>query len=310
MTVLQQQQQRTPASPHTVSLGAGHAFSLYCESVAAGQWARLTIEQRPEGETFHVYSRSWAAAPAAARARTNEKKARRRPNKKRLAAKQLWRESRGSGPAAAVPRQQQQQQFRLPAVAATAASGSYAQVAASTASPAKTAASTVAAAHTGSLVPSPRLTRAAKRRKVLSHRDMDVAHPTPPLLSMPPEPLTPEAAPRPTVDRAAPPPSDTPPSPACEVIPQLDGAEEVPTTTKPPPPPPLPCGVLCRFCENVKHSDLFFMCAGCHWGSHNVPYLDCPDCEELRMESIHQVSHNAPLFDCPECENIRSATTM
>ena len=153
----------------------------------------------------------------------------------------------------------------------------------------------------------------------LSHRDMDVAafaqldgaHATPPLSSMPPEPLTPEAAPRPTVDRAAPPPSDTPPSPACGVIPQLDGAEEVPTTTTPPPPPPLPppCGVLCHFCENVKHSDLFFMCAGCHWESHNEPYLDCPDCEELRLESIHQVSHNAPLFDCPECKNIRSTTT-
>ena len=170
-----QQQQRTPASPPTVSQRARHAFSLYCECVAAGQWARLTIEQRPEGETFHVSSRPWAAAPAAARARTKEKKARRRPNKKRLAAKQLWRESRGSGPAAAVPRQQQQQQFCQPAVAATAASGTYAQVAASAASPAKTAASAVAAAHIGSLVSSPRLTRAAKKRKVLSPRDMDVA---------------------------------------------------------------------------------------------------------------------------------------
>ncbi len=144
MTVLQQQQ-RKPASPPTVSPGACHAFSLYCESVAAGQWVKLTIEQRPEGETFHVSSRPWAAAPAAARARTKEKKARRRPNKKRLAAKQLWRESRGSGTAAAVPRQQQQQQlcqqFCQPAATATAASGTYAQVAATAASPAKAAAS-------------------------------------------------------------------------------------------------------------------------------------------------------------------------
>ena len=50
------------------------------------------------------------------------------------------------------------------------------------------------------------------------------------------------------------------------------------------------------------------MFAGCHWESHNEPYLDCPDCEELQLESIHRVSHNTPLFDCPECENIRYVT--
>ena len=175
LTVMQQQQ-RTPASPPTISQRARHAFSIYCECVAAGQWARLTIKQRPEGETFHVSSRPLAAAPpAAARAARSKEKKRRRPNMKRLAAKQLWRESRGSRAAAAAPRQQQQQQrFSQPAVAATAASGTYAQVAALPASPAKAAASSVAA-HIGSLVSSPRLTRAAKKRKERSPGDMDVA---------------------------------------------------------------------------------------------------------------------------------------
>ena len=166
--------------------------------MAAGQWARLTIEQRPEGETFNVSSRPWAAAPAAARAPNNvQKKARRRkPNKKRLAKKQLWQQSRGSVAAAAIPRHQQQQQLLQPVAAATAASVTYAQVAASPASPAKSVV-TAAAAHCSGLVSSPRLTRAAKKRKECSPGDVaayaftqvDGTVATPP--SSPPEPLTP-----------------------------------------------------------------------------------------------------------------------
>ena len=38
----------------------------------------------------------------------------------------------------------------------------------------------------------------------------------------------------------------------------------------------------------IQHSENFFMCARCHWESHNEPYLNCPDCEELRLESVHQ----------------------
>ena len=249
MTALQQQQ-LTP-SPPTVSQRARHAFSIYCECVAAGQWARLSIEQRPEGEIFHVSSRPSAAAPAAARARPKEKKnRRRRPNKKRLAAKQLWRESRGSRPAAAVPGQQQLQQPCQPAVAASAASGSYAQVAASAGSPAKAA----AAAHIGSLVSSPRLTRAAKRRKELSPGDRDVAafvqldgaHATPP--SSPPASRV-GSLPAPTQlisvvcgvgspTAPTPPPLPPPPwhvgSPTAPTCPPSDGHVGSPTAPTPP----------------------------------------------------------------------------
>ena len=84
---------------------------------------------------------------------------------------------------------------------------------------------------------------------------------------------------------------ESPPSPASEPSP-------LPTT--PPPPPPLPCSMLCRSCETIEHSDVFFMCAACHWESHNEPYPNCPDCEELRLEAVHQTSHSAPLFDCSE----------
>ena len=97
---------------------------------------------------------------------------------------------------------------------------------------------------------------------------------------------------------------ESPPSQSSEPSPL--SSEKAPLPTTPPPPPPLPCSVLCRFCEIIEHSEDFFMCAGCHWESHNEPYLNCPDCEELRLESVHQASHSSPLFDCPECECIRS----
>ena len=43
----QQQQQGTQPS---ASPQATHAFDLYLECVVAGQWARFSVEQRPDGE--------------------------------------------------------------------------------------------------------------------------------------------------------------------------------------------------------------------------------------------------------------------
>ena len=142
------------------------------------------------------------------------------------------------------------------------------------------------------------LTRARKRKKQNSPEvatalvQLDGAEQTPP--SSPPEPISPVSTPR----RAA------VLSPDGLASASLEAAGHVPFHT-PPPPPLVPVPVVCRSCEKVKHSSRFFFCAGCHWESHSGPYLECIDCEELRLENIHLGSHNGHLIDCPECEKIR-----
>ena len=189
LTVQQQQQQRTSALTPTEH--GRLAFSLYRQCVAAGQWARVSVEQRPDGEYITFSSRPSAAAPAAAGSEKTMKprRRRRRPNQRRVKQKETWMQSRNK-----------RQQSSLPVEATTAAGVTYAQVAAAPASP---AARVVAATAdpTGSLVPSPRLTRAAKKRKQCSPGDvastafaqLDGADATPP--SSPPEPSSPEAVP-------------------------------------------------------------------------------------------------------------------
>ena len=165
-----------------------HAFSLYRQCVAAGQWARINIENRPDGQHITLSSRPMAAAPAAACAQEGAAR-RRRPNQRRKEKKELWLRSR------------QQQQLQAASVAA-ARPGSYAQAAAKeTSTRGQEAPSLATAAHIGSLVSSPRLTRAAKRRKentpgemaVPAFAQLDGADASPP--SSPPEPLTPESFP-------------------------------------------------------------------------------------------------------------------
>ena len=221
LTVRQQQQQQlTSASPPTDSQLARQAFSLYRQCMAAGQWARVNTEQRPDGEYITFSSRPWAAAPpAAARAQKEAPPGRtRRPNQRRLERKRLWLQSRGQqqhGHAARAARQQQQgpscsqqlscrsadkslrQQQQLQSVrAAATAKGTYAQAAAMAAISVRglvagatasqgaeghapedqpaTARAAVAATPGGGAAISPRMTRARKRKKLMSPRDTTV----------------------------------------------------------------------------------------------------------------------------------------
>ena len=96
----QQQQQRTQPS---ASPQATHAFDIYLECVVAGQWARFSVEQRPDGEYISLFSRP----PAAAAARCLRKPSR-PPNMKRAEKQKRWRENCSSKHAADTPNQQQQ----------------------------------------------------------------------------------------------------------------------------------------------------------------------------------------------------------
>ena len=226
MTVKQQQ---TPARSPTEQ--ARLANCLYRQCVAAGQWAKISIEQRPDGEHISFFSRPSAAASTAARAqeKVGPRRRRRRPNQKRRLKKKLWMQSRDQlrQPArrTATPGRASGQQHQLQAVAAVL--GTYAQIAACPRAPvpAATAAvtpevaaiaaaspkqlgvtsapvATVAVAATSGCSPviSPRMTRSKKRRKELSPGDFDAfgqldgADASPP--TSPPEPTTPAASPR------------------------------------------------------------------------------------------------------------------
>ena len=94
MTVKQrQQQQQTPARSLTEQ--ARLANCLYRQCVAAGLWAKISVEQRPDGEHISFFSRPSAAASTAARAQeeVGPRRRRRRPNQKRRLKKKLWMQS-------------------------------------------------------------------------------------------------------------------------------------------------------------------------------------------------------------------------
>ena len=134
-----------------------HAFSLYRQCVAAGQWARISVEQRPDGQHISFASRPLAAAPAAARAAADVAR-RRRPNQRRKEKKQLWLRSR------------QQQQLQAIVVAA-ANLGSYAKVAARAASQrdaAAAAAPTVPAVAATAVVAAPSCSPASSASPMLT----------------------------------------------------------------------------------------------------------------------------------------------
>ena len=196
-----------------------HAFSLYRQCVAAGQWARVSVENRSDGQYFTLACRPMAAAPAAGAAEGAAR--RRRPNQRRKEKKQLWLRSR-------------QQQPLQATVAAAADLGSYAHVAARAASkhclvaaaaPTAPAVSTTAVAAPScspAASSSPMLTRARKRRKQDSPGatsavvQLDGAEQTPP--SLPPVPSSPVSPPR-RLDTT--------------VITQLDGEDWSPTSSVP-----------------------------------------------------------------------------
>ena len=228
----QQQQQQTPARSPTEQ--ARLANCLYRQCIAAGLWAKISVEQRPDGEHISFFSRPSAAASTAARAQeeVGPRRRRRRPNQKRRLKKKLWMQSRDqlqqpSRPTATPGRvSSQQHQLQLQAVAAVL--GTYAQIAACPRAPvpAATAAVTpevaaiaaaaaspkqlggtvapvetvaVVATSSCSLVISPRMTRSKKRRKELSPGDFDAVcqldGANPSPPTSPPEPTIPAASP-------------------------------------------------------------------------------------------------------------------
>ena len=122
----QQQQQLWEPSPR-----ASQAFELYRVCIAAGQRVKFSVEQRREGEYIFLScrphpptaaareaeaARGAAAAREAAAARgaaaAKGKKAGRKPNKRRAAKQQAWRDFQSSLAAARRKRQQQPQETR------------------------------------------------------------------------------------------------------------------------------------------------------------------------------------------------------
>ena len=85
------QQQPQWGPPPSVSPRATYAFDLYQKCVLAGQWARITVEQRLDGEIISLFSR-----PQATAAKGQRKKPFRQPNKKRMEKERRWRENRSS----------------------------------------------------------------------------------------------------------------------------------------------------------------------------------------------------------------------
>jgi hypothetical protein len=262
-----------------------HALSLYRQCVAAGQWASISVENRPDGQHIAFASRPMAAAPAAACAAADGVR-RRRPNQRRKEKKQLWLRSR----------QQQQQQAEM---VAAAKSGSYAQVAAraancsaaSAAAPAVPAAATVAvAAPSCSPVssPSPMLTRARKRKKRNSPGaasvavQLDGAEQTPP--SSPLE-LSPRLA-------AAPPPGG-PQKPASQ--PSLEGppVSELPLAHTVQPVPDEPASPVSGPALYVPDEPLAPGERPANWWSLNFTQ---------KMDILHAEAHLTKHDGCRRCE--------
>ena len=73
----------------------------------AGQWERISIEQRPDGEHISLFCRPASAAAAAA---SRGKKRHKQPNQRRAAKQQLWRDKHSRRRDTATSQQQQQQQ--------------------------------------------------------------------------------------------------------------------------------------------------------------------------------------------------------
>ena len=318
-TSQQQQQFRTlpattPLASHAkggpggsiVSARACHAFDLYSQCVAAGQRAKLIVEQRQDGEHVSLLSRpmvaaaSTAAAPAGARRR----KKKRKPNLKRQERLQRRKESisgrQQQEPARHSPSDRQQVlTSRSPAthtsaataaadisvslhqqqslVSTTRATSSYAAVAAS---PPRLAADNRPPANSSPAV----LTRAMKKRKAQSPADsvvigqLDGAESSPPTSPASPAPsLLSESGvgspPAPT-----PPPLALPPghvgSPSAPTCPTGDGGMGSPTAPMPPRGPPTP-PPWSKFLP-AYHGQV--ICKLCLQRSHGLRFQSCNPC--------------------------------
>jgi len=272
------QQQRSSAAaaystPHRpLSPRAAHALELYRECGAAGQRCKIMLEQRRGGEYITLQ-----ISPPAARAA-----GRSRPPNLRRAEQQAAKKG---------ARQQQRKQQQP---GHTSSGDNQPSVPTAPATPTRSYAAVVVTPQQqeGAGVPTPRLTRARKKRKAEGSPatasppqsnlpQLDGAHSPPPT---PSSPTTPPQLPTPSPSRS--PPTQTPPPPSPSPAPRLSAPLPPPPTTPPEPPPPPPSRVLCRFCKTVEHSDIYFICAVCHWNYHAIAYRDCPECEELRQEHL------------------------
>ena len=109
----QQQQQQQQCLGTCPTQLANHTFNLYRECVVAGQWARISIEQRPDGEHISLFCRpASAAAAGTAAAASRGKKRSKQPNQRRAAKQQLWRDKHSRRRDTATSQQQQPQQQR------------------------------------------------------------------------------------------------------------------------------------------------------------------------------------------------------
>ena len=90
---------------------AGLACDLYRACVVAGQWAKLTVEQRQDGEHFTLLCRPMAASAATtAAAACGPKKRRRKPNLRRRERQRQWRKLSRSSKKDKADQQQQVEQ--------------------------------------------------------------------------------------------------------------------------------------------------------------------------------------------------------
>ena len=106
------QQQQLSGAQQGAFTSAGHALNLFRAYVAAGLWAKLTVEQRQDGEHLTLLYRPMAAAATTtAAAAKGRRKRKRKPNLRRRERqkqkKKLSRSSKGD-----MTGQQQQQQQR------------------------------------------------------------------------------------------------------------------------------------------------------------------------------------------------------
>ena len=269
----QQQQQQWGPSPRAM-----HALDLYRACLAAGQLARFTVVQRPEGEYFTLSSRppppAAAATPVAV---AGGKRPGRKPNKKRAEKQRARRECRRSVTAArqhqqpqgdrpARDRQQQQQQQ------ATASSSDMPQhtgaAADSTLQPQTALSATIPAASAAAEmttttereqqkqqhgIQQQRETRSSKKRKVWQSPGTDSS------------PATPGGIPQ--VDGA----DCSPNTPLEDSAPPFWGPLKL-LYRDPPTPPPMselfpknPYKVLCHLCFQNPHYTMYNQCEFCHY---------------------------------------------
>ena len=291
----QQQQHQLPWGP---SPRAMHAWEVYRACVAAGQQARFTVEQRPEGEFFSLSSRPFPpAATATSVAAAGGRRYSRKPNQKRAERLRARRESRRSitaarlqqlpkGKRSASDLQQHRQQQATASSRQQATASSRQQATASsrqqaTASSRCTVPPTDAAADRGPLLQpvQPATTPAAQaaagtpaRSTHHTHQQQQQQHSSTRETRASKRRKTWSSPGNDAVPQQNDAPPSTPATPGG--IPQIDGEVSEPGTPyrDPPTPPPMsphfprhPYKVLCKLCVQKSHYLTYAQCEFCHY---------------------------------------------